>query len=198
MLSTSANDLLQDGFVLLTVWVVASPFKLSHEGRISGCQVTTALLLCYLLHVLIFMLKYGLFFFFLTGFGREAGRSSLSGCLVTLWCKISANEETGSWLGPRRTGPKLQAFIIKEESVYSHGVSKSKILFCRPALYVGIVSTWSHLTLYPFKDKDVHRTQLHPAYCHTNQSQLLRLHLLASEQGWGAEGALTSSTKANR
>lgn len=63
MLSTSAKDLLQDGFVLLTVWVVASPFKLSHEGRISGCQVTTALLLCYLLHVLIFMLKYGLFFF---------------------------------------------------------------------------------------------------------------------------------------
>lgn len=73
MLSTSAKDLLQDGFVLLTVWVVASPFKLSHEGRISGCQVTTALLLCYLLHVLIFMLKYGLFFFFLQGLGGKQG-----------------------------------------------------------------------------------------------------------------------------
>lgn len=75
MLSTSAKDLLQDGFVLLTVWVVASPFKLSHEGRISGCEVTTALLLCYFFHVLIFMLKYGLFFFFffLQGLGGKQG-----------------------------------------------------------------------------------------------------------------------------
>lgn len=57
--------------MLLTVWVVASLFRLSHEGRIAGCEVTTALLLCYSLHVLI-CLDMGSFFF-LQGLGGKQG-----------------------------------------------------------------------------------------------------------------------------
>lgn len=110
-----------------------SPPKSSCKGRIAGCKVTAALLVCRSLHVVGLLLRYG--HFFCRGW-EGAERSLLSGSLVTLQCQINANEETGSWLWLRTAGPQLQAVVIKEAAVSPCGVNKGKRLFCRPARYV--------------------------------------------------------------